>query len=182
MAVKSCVLEVGTLALDGAMLREIGGGGAVIVTVAISDVVLSATALAVTITFAGFGTVFGAVYVIEIPDALDIADNVPHVAALQPAPETDQLTPLFWRSPDTVAARVVVAPVWIEKVRGETVTVTVIAPPFPLGVPDPQEARKNAAATAMVGFLILAAATDQSREIPSPRHSGPSPSTTKTPI
>jgi hypothetical protein len=173
------VLPVCTLALGGAMLTEIGGGVAVMVTVAISDLVLSATALAVSITLAGFGKIFGAVYVIDIPDALDIADSVPQLAALQPAPETDQLTPLFWRSPDTIAVTVVVAPVWIEKARGETLTETLIVPPFPLGSLDPQEARKKAAATVMISFLYLlqpvikAERSDLLATVVPPRHTAP---------
>jgi len=93
------------------MLTEIGGGFAVMVIVAVSDLVLSATAIAVSTTVAGLGRPAGAVKVIDIPDALELADSVPQLAPLQPAPETDQLTPLFWLSPDTVAVKVVFAPV-----------------------------------------------------------------------
>ena len=137
------------------MLTEIGGGSPVMVTVATSDLVLSATALAVSTTVAGLGTTFGAVYVIDIPDTLDIADSVPQFAPLHPAPETDQLIPLFWLSPDTVAVIVVLAPVWIEKARGVTVTETAIVPPLPPGSLDPQEARKKLPTTTNINFLRL---------------------------
>ena len=61
VAVKTCVLPVCTLALGGVTLTEIGAGAAAMVRVAISDLVLSATAIAVSITVAGFGTLTGAV-------------------------------------------------------------------------------------------------------------------------
>ena len=39
------------------------------------------------------------------PEALEVVDNVPHVAPEQPAPESDQFTPLFRASLLTVAVK-----------------------------------------------------------------------------
>ena len=43
------------------------------------------------------------------PDALPGADNAPHAAPLQPAPDSAQVTPLFWASFVTPALKIVVA-------------------------------------------------------------------------
>src|SRR5262249_40429134 len=71
--------------------------------------VASATEVAVRFTVAGLGGVAGAVYVTDAPDALVAPDKLPHVAPLQPEPESAQLTPSFDESPLTVAVKVVVA-------------------------------------------------------------------------
>jgi hypothetical protein len=70
----------------------------------------SATDVAVRVTVGGFGGAAGAVYVTDAPDALVSGDTTPHVAPLQPAPETAQLTPLAPASLATVAITVCVAP------------------------------------------------------------------------
>jgi hypothetical protein len=72
--------------------------------VAVADFVASVTEVAVRVTVPE-GTEAGAVYVIEAPDALLAADSVPHVAPLQPAPESAQVTPLFALSFITVAVK-----------------------------------------------------------------------------
>jgi hypothetical protein len=72
-----------------------GGVALVIVNVAVAALVVSATDFAVSVTVAGFGTLDGAVYVIAVPEALVLADKVPHVAPLHPEPLNVQLAPLF---------------------------------------------------------------------------------------
>ena len=62
-----------------------GGGGDAIVTIAEPDFVESVTEVAVTFTVAGLGTLAGAVY---IPTEL----IVPQFAAVQPVPDTLQVT------------------------------------------------------------------------------------------
>jgi len=95
----------------GVRLTATGTTGiAVIVIVIDADLVPSATEVAVTVTVGGFGGAAGAVYVTAAPDALVAGDTTPHVAALQPAPETAQLTPLPAASFATVAITVCVAP------------------------------------------------------------------------
>jgi hypothetical protein len=59
---------------------------------------LSAAEVAVKVTVAGLGTLPGAVYVIAVPDALEVEESVPQAAPLQPAPESVQVTPLFCAS------------------------------------------------------------------------------------
>jgi hypothetical protein len=61
VAVKVCVLPVGTLAVVGVTPTEITTCGTVTVTVAEADFVPSATEVAVTVTVAGAGTIVGAV-------------------------------------------------------------------------------------------------------------------------
>jgi hypothetical protein len=80
-------------------------GDVVTVIVAEADFVPSATEVAVTVTVAGVGTAAGAVYVTPTPDALEVVESVPHVAPLQPVPETFQVTPLLCESFATVAVR-----------------------------------------------------------------------------
>jgi hypothetical protein len=46
--------------------------------------------------------------VIGAPEALELAESAPHAAALQPAPESDQVTPLFAESFCTVAMKLAV--------------------------------------------------------------------------
>lgn len=88
----------------------IARGGAVIVTIAETDFVPSATEVAVTVTVAGVGTVGGAVYVTAAPDTLDEGDTPPQAAPLQPDPETAHVTPLFCESFATVAVKACVLP------------------------------------------------------------------------
>jgi hypothetical protein len=95
-----------TLAIVFESVTAIPGAAAVTVIVAAAVFVPSATDVAVSVTFAGLGTAAGAVYVMAVPEALFAADKVPHVAALQPAPESAQVTPLFALSFATVAVTV----------------------------------------------------------------------------
>ena len=61
VAVKVCVWPVCTDALVGDTLTLTGGGGTIIVMVAVAFLVESATEVAVSVTIAGFGTPAGAV-------------------------------------------------------------------------------------------------------------------------
>ena len=92
VAVKVCVRPTGTFADAGATETAIAGA-TVIVAEAVREV--SVTEVAFSVTVAGDGTEAGAVYVMATPDALDVADNVPQVAPLQPVPVTVHVTPLF---------------------------------------------------------------------------------------
>jgi hypothetical protein len=102
VAVKFCVRLTVTFAVVGATVTPIAGA-TVIVAEAVRDV--SAAEVAFRVTVAGEGTVAGAVYVIAAPEALELADNVPHVAPLQPVPVRVHVTPLFWASFVTVAVK-----------------------------------------------------------------------------
>lgn len=84
---------------------------AVMVIVTEAVFVLSVTEVAVAVTVAGVGTVAGVAYVMAAPEALEVADKVPQVAPLQPAPVSIQLTPLFCASFCTVAVMLLVWPV-----------------------------------------------------------------------
>jgi len=74
------------LRLIGAM-RAMAAGG--------DDLLGSATDVAARLTAAEEGMTDGAVYVMATPEALVVADSVPHALALQPEPESVQETPLF---------------------------------------------------------------------------------------
>jgi len=106
---------------------------AVTVSPAATDFVLSATDVAVSITMAGAGTLAGAVYTTGAPEALVIGVTDPHVAPLQPVPESVQFTPLFCASFVTLATKFCVWPTCTLAVIGEIPTaiigpvVTVIA-------------------------------------------------------
>jgi len=89
-----------TEGLVGEMLTDTG---AVTVIVADALLVVFETEVAVSVTFAGFGTVLGARYVMATPDALDVDDNVPQALPLQPVPVRVHFTPRFLESPRTVA-------------------------------------------------------------------------------
>jgi hypothetical protein len=91
------VLLVCTLAEVGLTLTAMAGGGAVAVTIKVAAAVLlvSVTDLAVRVTVAGDGTLAGAVYVIEAPDALELAERVPQVEPEQPEPDKVHVTPLL---------------------------------------------------------------------------------------
>jgi len=56
------------------------------------------------------------------PEALLAAESVPHAAAVHPAPDSPQLTPLFALSFATVAVNACVCPVCTDAVVGATVT------------------------------------------------------------
>jgi hypothetical protein len=56
------------------------------------------------------------------PEALLGADNVPQVPPLQPAPDSDQVTPLFCESLATAAAKFCVPPTETLVVVGDSVT------------------------------------------------------------
>lgn len=73
--------------------------------VALALFVVSATDVAVSVTVAGEGTAPGAVYLIAVPDALVAAEIIPQVAAVQPVPDSAQVTPWFAESPVTVAVK-----------------------------------------------------------------------------
>jgi hypothetical protein len=122
VAVNACIAPACTLAVGGATVTAIGAGAAVTVIVAEADFVVSATDVAVSVTVGGVGTFAGAVYVIATPEPLDAADNVPHVAPLQPAPESAHVTPLLAGSLVTVAVNGCAAPTCTLAVVGATVT------------------------------------------------------------
>ena len=76
------------------------------------------------------------------PEALELADTVPQAGPEQPAPDTVQVTPLFWGSLATVPMKFwVPTPAWTLAVEGVTmteiaggVTVKVVDPFTPLEV------------------------------------------------
>jgi hypothetical protein len=90
--------------------------------VAVPAFVVSATEVAVSVTVGGVGTPIGAVYNTVAPDALVVGATVPHVAPLQPTPDTVQLTPLFRESFVTVAAKFALAPRLTLAVAGKIAT------------------------------------------------------------
>ena len=78
---------------------------------------------AVRVTVVGFGTLGGAVYVIGVPEALVVAESVPHELPLQPAPESVQRTPRLCRSLRTMAVNCwKPLPAWTLAAAGETAT------------------------------------------------------------
>jgi hypothetical protein len=103
VAVNPCVPASCTLVVVSDKLTAIADGAAVTVIVAAADFVASDTDVAVSVTVAGFGTLAGAVYVIAVPEALDVVDKAPHVAPLHPLPDSAQVTPLFAESFATLA-------------------------------------------------------------------------------
>jgi hypothetical protein len=60
--------------------------------------------------------------VIATPDALDVADNVPHVLSPQLAPKSTQVTPLFCASFWTVAVKLWLPLVGTLADKGDTLT------------------------------------------------------------
>ena len=76
-----------------------------IVMVADAERVVSLTEVAVMVTAGIAGMLAGAVYVTAPPDALELAERLPHIAPLQLVPESDQAIPLFCESLLTVAVR-----------------------------------------------------------------------------
>jgi hypothetical protein len=77
----------------------------------------SDTEVAVTVTVAGEGTALGAVY-------RPVEEMTPHVAPEQPAPESDQVTPLFCASLETVGVNCCVAETATDAEIGATLTET----------------------------------------------------------
>jgi hypothetical protein len=122
VAVKACVPPVTTLAVVRDRATLIAGGLAVTVIVAAPDLVPSLADVAVSVIAAGEGTLAGAVYVIAVPNALDVADSVPHAAPLQAVPDSAQVTPLFCESFCTVAVNVCGWPTCSDTVVGDTLT------------------------------------------------------------
>ena len=108
---------------------------AAIVMVALADFVLSSMEAAVSVIVAGFGIAPGAVYVIGVPDALVVADKLPHVAALHPEPDNDQATPSFEKSAATVAVKGAVASTGTVAVVGDSET-EIAGPTVTVAVPD----------------------------------------------
>src|ERR1700719_3512027 len=100
VAVNCCVWEVVIEPRLGETVTESVPG--VIVTVAVAAWVLSATEVAVTVTVDGFGTAAGALYVAAVVVTLV---NEPQAVPLQPAPESDHVTPLLCASWATVAVK-----------------------------------------------------------------------------
>jgi hypothetical protein len=123
VAVTLCVFPLCTDALVG-FTDTPTGGGAVTVIVAAAVLLVSVADLAVSVTTAGEGTLTGAVYVIAVPDALDVADNVPHAAPEQPAPLNVHVTPLVCVSFVTVAVTLCVFPLCTDALVGFTDTPT----------------------------------------------------------
>jgi hypothetical protein len=120
VAVKLRPCPAATVAVVGARLTPTA---AVTVIVAEPTFVPSVTLFAVSVTVAGLGTAAGAVYVTAPPEALVVAERVPHVTPLQPVPESVQLTPLFRVSLVTVAVNACVpTPACKLCVPGETAT------------------------------------------------------------
>jgi hypothetical protein len=81
--------------------------GAVIVIVAEADFVGSVTDVAVTVTVAGFGITLGAVYVVAVPLAVEVAEKLPHVAGAVVVQATVHFTPAFALSLATFAVMLV---------------------------------------------------------------------------
>jgi hypothetical protein len=65
------------------------------VITAVAETLESAADVATNETRGELGTWVGAVYVMVVPDAVVVAESVPHAFLLQFAPERLQLTPLF---------------------------------------------------------------------------------------
>jgi len=102
-----------TSAVAGETLTDIGPER---VTVALPDLVLSATEVAVTITWFGVGGLPGAVY-------SPLAEIAPQAAPEQPLPATLHVTAVFV-VPTTVAANCCLRPMRTCAVAGATVTET----------------------------------------------------------
>jgi hypothetical protein len=113
VALNCCGLATGTCAVVGDTVMLTAGAT---VTIALPDDVGVATEVAVTVTWAGLGTVGGAVY-----KPLD--ETVPQEAAVQPVPLTLQFT-LVFDEPPTVAVNCCVLPSGTSAVPGETLTAT----------------------------------------------------------
>lgn len=113
---KSCVALTGMMPLGGATETRIAGT----VTVAVSDLVVSVTDVAITFTARSLTGGPGAVYVIATPLAEDDAERVPQGVGEQ---VTVHVTPLFPRSLPTVAVSCAVVVASTVAVGGCTSTV-----------------------------------------------------------
>jgi hypothetical protein len=123
VAVMLCVCPVCSDAAVGFTATEIAGFVVLVTVIVVAAVfVVSATDFAVSVIVAGLGTLPGAVYVMATPEALALADKLPHAAPLQPAPLKLQLTPLFCVSFCKVAVTLCVCPVCTEAAVGLTAT------------------------------------------------------------
>jgi hypothetical protein len=94
----------------GAVVIATEIGSAVIVTLAVAFLVVSLTDVAVIVTLPPPGTLAGAVYVVEAPEAVWAGVNDPQEALGVQL----QVTPLFAESLETVAATLAVALVCID--------------------------------------------------------------------
>ena len=113
VAVNCCWPPTFTCAVDG---ETVTVGPDTTVTVAVADLLESATEVAVTVTVGGFGTTEGAVY-------SPLAVTMPQAAPLQPAPETLHRTAMF-PVPVTVAVNCCCPFTETCVVGGEIMTVT----------------------------------------------------------
>jgi hypothetical protein len=120
-AVNCCAVDKFSVALVGEIVTETSE---VTVIVAVAFFVLFDTDVAVKVTVAGFGALPGALYVTGTPDALDVADKVPHALPLHPVPDSVQRTPRFLQSCRTRAVNdCVPPPACALALVGETLTV-----------------------------------------------------------
>jgi hypothetical protein len=143
VAVNAWVPLTTTLAVVKDNVTDTGAAPVVNVILVVADFVASATDVAVSMTVPGLGIVAGAVYVTGVPEALDAGATVPHVAPLQPMPESAQVTPLLAESFATVAISACVAPTGTLTVGRDIVTVIALGvgvpPPPPLLETDPEQ-------------------------------------------
>jgi hypothetical protein len=100
------------------------GGGApdVIVIVAEADFVPSLTEVAINVTVAGVGIALGPVYVTATPEALVVADSIPHPPAV--AHDAAHVTPFAALSLLTVAVKLCDALIATDALVGATATET----------------------------------------------------------
>lgn len=112
VAVNAAVLVAATDVGGLLSVTEIGALGAEMVIVAEADLVVSLTAVAVTVTVADFGTEAGALYLVAVPLAVDAAEKVPHGVLLQ---VTAHVTPALALSLLTMAVRFEIVPASIEE-------------------------------------------------------------------
>jgi hypothetical protein len=145
VAVNDCVPFTGTLALVGATATAIAGT----VTVAGFDLVVSATEVAVIVTVRLLaGGADGAVYVVARPLEVLVGETDPHGAAEH---ATAQVTPLFPGSLASVAVNEAVLPNNTVAVPGATETVT--AKTLIVAVPDFVESEADVAVIVTVRSL-----------------------------
>jgi len=107
LAVNACVTPpVERIDVPG-VTDTVGDAAAVDVNVivAFADLVASSTAVAVSVTVGGFGTVAGAVYTTAAPDAAVAPESVPQAVPVQPGPESAHDVPLLFGSFATVAVK-----------------------------------------------------------------------------
>jgi hypothetical protein len=141
VAVKVCVPPAGTVTDDGlTTMLTVGVAGEVMVTCAVPDTALSACETAATVTTAGVGTLFGAVYKPE--EEMNPIPWLPPTMVL-----TDQVTAVLVVLA-TVAVNCCVAPVVTVATVGESVTVIVVVVVDFLLPPQPASVINNANTTA----------------------------------